>query len=328
MRGRWVEPDVRDGVVATVEGQARRCAIPRTKLLGWAEVGRSVYYGWRDRQGAGNRPGGVAPNPRAATAAEKAAVLAYARAHPGQGYRRLAYMMIDGDVACLSPSAVYGILKGGGLLGAPPRPSSKGGGFKQPSAPHRHWHIDFTYLNLSGTFYFLCAVLDGHSRAILAWDISPTMTAGDAGLVLQRAHELHPEAKPRVINDNGKQFVGRESTTLLKLHGFGQATTSPYHPQSNGKIERFNGSLKNECIYPAAPLTAEDARRVVAAYVEHYNNGRLHSAIGYVPPAAVLEGRREAIHEGRDEKLAKARAARHKHNENNTETKAAHSLAA
>ena len=315
MRGRWVEPDVRDDVVACIEGLTRRCTIPRTTLLGWASIRRSVYYSWCGRQGIGNRPGGMPPNPRAATPEEEAAVLAYARDHPGLGYRRLAYMMIDGDVAALSPSTVYRILKEGGLTGRTPTPTSKGKGFKQPSGPHRHWHIDFTYINISGTFHFLCAVLDGYSRAILSWDIKPTMTAGDAQIVVERARELYPDARPRVISDNGKQFVGREFTSLLKIHGFGQATTSPYYPQSNGKIERFNGSLKNECIYPGTPLTLEDALRIVGRWVEHYNRERLHSAIGYVAPMAMLEGRQKEIHDSRDEKLARARIARQ--NENN-----------
>jgi len=219
-------------------------------------------------------------------------------------------MMIDADIALLSPATVYRILSAEKLLGQPPRPSKNGNGFHQPSTAHRHWHIDFTYINLSGIFHFLCAILDGHSRAIIAWDIAPTMTSKDAQIVLQRAREAYPDAHPKIISDNGKQFVGREFTSLLKSAGFTRATTSPYYPQSNGKIERFNGSLKNECIYPTTPLTLEDARRVVSEYVQHYNNVRLHSAIGYVPPNAVLEGNRKKIHEERDEKLAKARLNR------------------
>ena len=108
-----------------------------------------------------------------------------------------------------------------------------------------------------------------------------------------------------MISDNGKQFVGREFTSLLKTADLTRATTSPYYPQSNGKIERFNGSLKNECIYPATPLTLEDAKRVVSAYVDHYKKVRLHSATGYVPLAAVLEGRPDAIHEQLDKSLPK-----------------------
>jgi len=226
VRGKWVEPDVRDDVVETIEGLSSRCAIPRTQLLGWASVGRAAYYDWRDRQGIGNRPDGGAQGFTGATSAERDAVPAYAREPPGEGYRRLAYMMIDADVAALSPSTVYRILKAGDLIGRSPRPSRKGTGFKQPSAPHSHWHTDFTYLNLSGEFYFLGAVLDGYSRKVLAWDIAPTMTSGDAQIVLQRAREAYPEARPRLISDNGKQFVGREFTSLLKTCGFSQVSCS------------------------------------------------------------------------------------------------------
>lgn len=318
MRGKWVEPDVRDDVVCTIEDLSSRCTIPRTRLLGWAAVGRAAYYDWRDRQGIGNRPEGVPKGYVGATPSEREAVLAYAREHPGEGYRRLAYMMIDADVAALSPSTVYRILKAGELIGKSPKSSRKGTGFKQPSAPHSHWHIDFTYLNLSGEFYFLCAVLDGYSRKVLSWDIAPTMTSADAQIVLQRAREAYPKACPKVISDNGKQFVGREFTSLLKTCGFSQATTSPYYPQSNGKIERFNGSLKNECIYPTTPMNLEDAKRVVAKYIDDYNNTRLHSAIGYVSPIDMIEGRQEVIHLARDKKLAKARTARELQNRQHT----------
>lgn len=327
MSRKWVEPDLRDEVVATVEDLHSRCAISRTQLLKWARVGRSVYYDWRDRQDIGNRPSGVPRRPERITDKERDSILDYARSHPGQGYRRLAYMMIDENVAAVSPASVYRILKAGDLLGRSPRPSAKGTGFKQPNKAHSHWHIDFTYLNLSGTFHFLCAVLDGWSRAVLAWEVAPTMTAGDAEIVLQKAREAHPEARPKVISDNGRQFVGREFTTLLGIAGFSQATTSPYYPQSNGKIERFNGSLKNECIYPKTPLDLEDARRVVGEFVDHYNGSRLHSATGYVAPADMLAGRQNQIHKSRDQKLAKARIARINQNKNQT-TQTSPSLAA
>ena len=318
MSRKWVEPDTRDDVVSTVEDLHTRCAISRTQILGWASVRRSVYYDWRDRQGLGNRPGGVVLRSDRITEKERETVLDYARSRPGEGYRRLAYLMIDADLAALSPASVYRILKAGELLGRTPRPSAKGTGFKQPKSAHSHWHVDFTYLNLSGTFHFLCAILDGWSRAVVAWEIAPTMTAGDAEIVLQKAREAYPDARPRVISDNGRQFVGREFTTLLSIAGFSQVTTSPYYPQSNGKIERFNGSLKNECIYPTTPLTLEDARGVVGEYVDHYNHTRLHSATGYVAPTDMLAGKQQKIHKARDQKLAKARIARIKHNKKQT----------
>jgi len=300
VKRQWVQPEVRDDVVSTIESLCQRCAIPRTNLLNWASIRRSVY--------------GVPPRPDRVTEKEREAVLQYAQSHSGEGYRRMTYMMIDEDVAAISPTTVYRILRARDLMGRTPHPSAKGTGFKQPKRAHSHWHIDFTYLNIAGTFHFLCAILDGWSRAVVAWDIAPTMTAGDAQIVLQKARELHPEARPRVISDNGRQFIGREFTTLLSVAGFSQVTTSPYYPQSNGKIERFNGSLKNECIYPTTPLTPEDAHRVVGKYVEHYNTNRLHSAIGYVAPDDMLQGRQKKIHDSRDEKLAKARIARMKQN--------------
>lgn len=85
---------------------------------------------------------------------------------------------------------------------------------------------------------------------------------------------------------------------------------SPYYPQSNGKLERWHGSLKRECIRPGTPLTLEDARRLVGRYVEHYNDVRLHSAIGYVTPRMRLEGKQQEIWDERDRKLAAARQRR------------------
>ena len=86
--------------------------------------------------------------------------------------------------------------------------------------------------------------------------------------------------------------------------------TSPYYPQSNGKLERWHKSLKSECIRPGTPLTPEDARRLIGQYVEHYNQVRLHSAIGFVTPADMLAGRQAEIHAARDRKLETARAQR------------------
>ena len=83
--------------------------------------------------------------------------------------------------------------------------------------------------------------------------------------------------------------------------------TSPFYPQSNGKIERWHESLKGECIRPGTPLSLDDARRLVEGYVEHYNNLRLNSAIGYITPKDMLDGRQPEIHAARDRKLEAAR---------------------
>jgi putative transposase len=117
-----------------------------------------------------------------------------------------------------------------------------------------------------------------------------------------RAKELHPEARPRIISDNGPQFIAKDFKELIRVSGMTHVRTSPYYPQSNGKLERWHKSLKGEGIRPGMPLSLEDARRLVEGYVEHYNDVRLNSAIGY--------GCQEEIHAERDRKLEEARKQR------------------
>ena len=224
-------------------------------------------------------------------------------------------MMLDADVVAVSPSTTYRILKNAGLLDRKSvKATQKGKGFKQPEKPHQHWHIDISYLNLGGTFYFLISVLDGYSRFIVHWEIRESMREQDVEIVLQAAlektHEKFPDAKPRIISDNGPQFIARDFKVFLRIFGLAHAKTSPYYPQSNGKKERFFGTLKSECIRPSCPQTVEEARRRVSDYIEHYNTVRLHSAIDYVTPADKLAGRAKVITDARDEKLEAARERR------------------
>ncbi|HSV98847.1 MAG TPA: IS3 family transposase [Sedimentisphaerales bacterium] len=167
----------------------------------------------------------------------------------------------------------------------------KGRGFEQPVKPHEHWHIDISYLNIQGTFYYLCSVLDGYSRFLVAWDIRESMTEQQVEIVLQRARERFPDATPRIISDNGPQFIAKDFKQFVRINGMTHVRTSPYYPQSNGKLERFNQSVKVECIQPKTPLSLDDARRIVIDYVRRYNMIRLHSAIGYITPQEKLEGR-------------------------------------
>jgi transposase InsO family protein len=220
-------------------------------------------------------------------------------------------MMLDADVVAASPSSVWRVLHDAGFLKRwNDKVSKKGTGFAQPSLVHDHWHIDVSYLNVHGTFYYLCSVLDGYSRYIVHWDIRESMTEADVEIILQTAKEKHPEARPRIISDNGPQFIARDFKEFIRISGMTHVKTSPYYPQSNGKIERWHASLKRECLRPGVPLSIEDARCMVAKYVEHYNQVRLHSGIGYVTPKDKLEGRAEAIFAARDAKLEAARAVR------------------
>src|SRR5580704_14722369 len=138
------------------------------------------------------------------------------------------------------------------------------------------------------------------------------MKEADIERILERAKEQYPEAKPRVISDNGPQFIARDFKEFIRISGMTHVRTSPYYPQSNGKIERHK-SLKSECIRPGTPLSLEDARRLVEGYVEHYNNVRLNSATGYITPKDVLAGRQQEIHAERDRKLEAARQQRQSH---------------
>ena len=136
------------------------------------------------------------------------------------------------------------------------------------------------------------------------------MTALDVETILQRAREKFPGHTPRIISDNGPQFIAKDFKAFIRTCGMTHVRTSPYYPQSNGKIERWHKSLKTECVRRQTPLTLEDARRAVDGFVTHYNTRRLHSAIGYVTPNDKLEGRAGTIHSDRDRKLADAREAR------------------
>jgi putative transposase len=222
-------------------------------------------------------------------------------------------MMLDADVVAVSPSSVYRVLRDAGLMKCHNcKPSLKGKGFDQPARPHQHWHVDFAYINVAGTFFFLCTLLDGYSRFIIHWEIRPNMTEVDVETIIQRARERHPYARPRIISDNGPQFIARDFKEFIRICGMTHVRTSPYYPQSNGKIERWHRSVKSECIRPGVPLSLEDAQRLVGDYVRRYNEVRLHSAIGYVTPADKLASRDLAIFAARDRKLDAARERRQK----------------
>lgn len=285
--------------------------IPFNRLLPWLGLCPRKFARWRGRYGKTNEHNALVPRDHWLEPQEKEAIIRYAQAHPLEGYRSLTYMMLDADVAAVAPATVYRVLKSAGLTGrAKGRPSKKGTGFVQPLTPHEHWHTDFSYLNIGGTFYFLCCVLDGCSRAIVSWDIRSSMQEMDAEIVVQRAREQHPRARPRIITDQGSQFKSREFKAFITQWQASHVMTSPYYPQSNGKLERFHKTIKEQAIRPKTPLSLEDAKRITGEFIEYYNGQRLHSAIGYITPADRLAGRQDEIHTTRDKKLEAAREAR------------------
>ena len=290
---------------------SERTEIATQKFVRWLGVASSKFYDWRARYGQVNEHNGWIPRDFWLEEEEKRAILDFHDRYPLEGYRRLTFMMLDADVVAVSPSSVWRVLHQAGRLARwKGKPSSKGKGFQQPLGPHEHWHVDISYLNLAGTFYYLCSVLDGYSRYLVHWEIREAMTEAEVEIILQRAREQFPQASPRIISDNGPQFIARDFKEFIRLCGMTHVRTSPFYPQSNGKIERWHQSLKAECVRPGVPLSIADARRLVGRYVDHYNRVRLHSAIGYVAPADRLAGRDREILAERDRKLDAARQRR------------------
>jgi len=299
-------------VVDYVRYWSRRTGISYRRIVQWIGIPRSKFYQWQQRYGRINEHNAWIPRDFWLRDWEKQAILEFWSTHSREGYRRMTYMMLDADTVAASPSTVYRVLQDAGVLHRWNRnhTSSKGQGFTQPVKPHEHWHIDISYINLQGTFYYLCSVLDGFSRYLVAWDLRESMTEQHVEIVLQRARERFPEARPRIISDNGPQFIAKDFKQFIRLSGMTHVRTSPYYPQSNGKLERWHQSAKIECIRPQTPQSLEEALRIVTKYVERYNTVRLHSAIGYVTPQDKLEGRAEQILAARDAKLEAARQMR------------------
>jgi transposase InsO family protein len=288
-----------------------RTELPAKCLVQWIGLGMSKYYDWKERYGRVNEHHQLVPRDHWLEGWEREAIVAFHAQHPLEGYRRLTYMLLDADRVAASPATVYRVLKQAGCFARWNQlESRKGQGFQQPLAPHEHWHIDISYVNVCGTFYYLISVLDGASRYIIHWELRESMREADVEVVLQRAREAFPEARPRIISDNGPQFIAKDFKEFIRISGMTHVRTSPYYPQSNGKLERWHGTLKRDCLRPGVPLSIEEARLLVARFVQHYNHVRLHSAIGYVTPADRLAGRQDAVFAARDQKLAAARERR------------------
>lgn len=321
MKGQWASQELRDEVVVFVEYWVKKTGISKSQLLKWIGLSTIKWNRWKERIGLPNQHNGQMPKQHWLLDWEKKSIIEFHSSHSHEGYRRNSFMMLDLDVVAVSPTSVYRVLSAAGCLKRwNGQESLKGTGFKQPKSPHSHWHIDVSYININGTFYYLCSILDGFSRYIVHWEIRESMKEIDIETILQRGKEKFPDESTRVISDNGPQFISRDFREYIRISGMTHVRTSPYYPQSNGKIERWHKSLKTECIRPKVPLSLEDARRIVEDYITEYNNERLHSAIGYITPLDKLEGREEEIKRDRKIKLAWARHLReeaHKQKEHN-----------
>ena len=187
---------------------ALKTELAEAKFIRWIGVARGKFFDWKKRYGKANEHNAAVPRDHWLEPWERTAIISYFQGHPLDGYRRLSFMMLDEDVVAASPATVYRVLRGAGLLDRwNQKPNRKGAGFEQPLRAHEHWHVDIAYLNVAGTFYYLCSVLDGFSRAIVHWEIREAMKEADVETIIQRGRELYPDARPRIISDNGPQFI-------------------------------------------------------------------------------------------------------------------------
>jgi transposase InsO family protein len=274
-------------------------------------ISSSRYYDWHNRFGIPNQHNGKFVRDHWILPDERQAILDYCCTRLEEGYRRLTYMMLDADVVAVSPATTYRVLRHAGLLKRwNLKVKTNSTGFKQPGRVHDHWHVDISYVNILGTIYFLISVLDGASRYVLSHDLRTNMTEHDIEITIEGAKERFPEAKPRIISDNGPQFISKDFKEFIRLSGFTHVRTSRNYPQSNGKLERFFGTIKREQIRKNSYLSIQDAKARIAQYIEYYNTNRLHSAIYYLTPEDVIKERVDEKLQIRQNKLDQARNKR------------------
>jgi transposase InsO family protein len=304
--------DIRDSVVSYIRSMSQRSGIAIATLIGWIGITLSKYYTWVHRFGSVNNHNGKLIREHWLLWWEYMRILAYRRAHPEEGYRRLTYMMLDENIVAVSPATTYRILKRNGLLHGWNRKgkSAKGYGFQQPTGIHEHWHTDIKYVNFRGTFLFLICVIDGYSRYIVHHELRVLMEEYDVQLVIERALEKFPGVRPRIISDNGGQFIAKDFAEFIRERGLTHVRTSVAYPQSNGKIERMHRTAGEECLRRSSFIDLEDARRVIAKFVEYYNAKRLHSSLYFLTPEDFLLDRVNDRLQEREHKYADARRMR------------------
>ena len=284
------------------------------RILGRLGLARATYRAWVGRAACAtlaDRPT-AAPGLDAILPEETAAVLAYALAHPQDGYRRLTWQMLDADVAYLSASSVYRILCDADLLYRWKRAGHVGAAPAPPTRVHERWHTDLMYLRVGDGWYFLVTVLDAYSRYVVHWELLATMAAADVRYVIQHALEL-TGAHPRVVTDNGPQFRAAEFKDLVRRFTVEHIRIRTYHPESNGLVERFHRSTR-EALGDTALRTLERARALVGEWVRYYNEARLHASLGYLPPAEYYRGDPAARRQERQTKLEGGRVERRRRN--------------
>ena len=234
---------MRDQIVDHIGYWHKRAEFPVYWMLGLIGLTERKFYEWKERYGKANLHNGSIPRDFWLTEQEQAAIVEYAVIRESAGYRRMCYEMMDAGVVAVSPSSVYRVLKKNDLMDRPerPGPTRKGTGFEQPLKAHEHWHTDISFLNICGTFYYLCAILDGYSRKIIGYGVGQTMTEADIELIIEQAKEEYPEARPRIISDNGPQFIARDFKEFIRISGIPMSGQAPIIRKVTARSRDFIG---------------------------------------------------------------------------------------
>lgn len=296
-------------IKAEVEKMKEKTGLSTGWILKQLGIGRTTYHRWLNWKKPENR-GFVYP--LKPLKSEEQAVIGYAKGHHGVGYKKLSYQMLDEGIAALTPSQVYRILDKENLLDKWGKTRQEAGKeYKdKPTKPNEHWHTDIMYIKVLEMWCFMIAILDGYSRYVVGFKIMLDMTAQSVSLFMQEVIDRTGIKSVKLINDNGSQLISKDFRKVLLSADIQQIRIRRNHPQSNGKSERFNGLVRQECLRPHSPVTVTEVEKVVGQYIEEYNNRRLHSSIDYMRPVDYYRGSPEEIKKLRDEKLAIAKEMR------------------
>jgi putative transposase len=299
------------------------------------DIPRSTFYGWYNRylndgyDGLLDRSSGPARFWNKIPDAERERVVKLALQSPEKTPRELAFDITDNQGYFISESSVYRILKAFDLITSPAYiVLSAADRFKHPT---RHvnelWQTDFTYFKIKGWgWYYLSSILDDYSRFIIAWKLFSSMSAGDVTATLDLAlsktgvEQIKIKHRPRLLSDNGPCYISGQLQEYLDSKHISHIRGHPYHPMTQGKIERFHRSMKNvinleNYYYPW------DLEQKIAEFINYYNYERYHEALDNLTPAAVYTGQSKQILDSREEIKQKTLKLRRKENLKNVDTK-------
>lgn len=272
-------------------------------------VPRSTFYRWYQQYQADGETGLIdqRPNPQQIwnriPADVKQQVVDLALEYPDRSPRQIAWLFTDEKGYFISESSTYRILKGYDLVESPAfTVMSAADEFKHPTKRiHELWQTDFTYFKiLNWGWYYLSTVLDDFSRYILAWKLTPTMNANDVQdtllLALDKTGLDHVlvEHRPRLLSDNGSCYLSKDLKLFLESKHIEHTRGAPYHPMTQGKIERYHRSMKNIVNLQNYFLPGE-LESQITSFVEYYNNQRYHESLDNLTPADVYFGRTKEV---------------------------------